>query len=67
MSKYYRNHQDRWMIAGLYWDQQKHNKFGTGSLGGKSTLNWDKEQSQIDKELQNLGLRLKKEHWRYKN
>ena len=67
MAKYYRNHQDRWMLNGLYWDQQRHNKFGTGNLGAHRLKNFKKEQKQIEKELQFLNLRDKKENWRYKN
>lgn len=66
MAKYYRNHQDRWMLNGLYWDQQKHNKFGTGGLGCHRINDFDEEFKKIQKEFQQLGLRDHEEHWRYK-
>lgn len=66
MAKYYRDNQKRWMQGGLYWDQQRHNKFGTGGLGSHKLDDSDKEYEQIQKEFKNLGLRVKKEHWQYK-
>lgn len=66
MATYYRKHQKRWMQNGRYWEQQRHNKFGTGSLGSHRLKNYDEELDKIEKELQNLGLRNKNENWRYK-
>lgn len=68
MSQYYKDHTKEWMIGGKYWDQQMQGRCGTGSLGEHAfTTNWDKEAAAIQKELQNLQLRDRKENWRYKN
>lgn len=53
-------------MNGLYWEQQRHNKFGTGSLGSHRLEDFNDELKKIETELQNLGLRNRKEHWRYK-
>lgn len=66
MNDYYRDHQKRWMQGGLYWDQQRFNQLGTAGLGEHKVDDPDKELEKIEKELQNLGLRNKKEHWQYK-
>ena len=67
MRQYYIINMSRWQQNGLYWDQQRHNKFGTGALGEKRIKNFDAEIKAIQKELMNLGLRTRKENWLYKN
>lgn len=58
MAKYYRDHQSRWQMNGIYFKNRKGVQLvGTGSLGGKSTLDWDIEIEKIQKEMLNLQLR----------
>ena len=66
MANYYHEHQKRWQYGGLYYEQQCHNKFGTGSLGAHKLDDEKKEYEQIQNELRGLGLRQRKENWRYK-
>ena len=66
MSDYYHKFQKRWQFGGLYFEQQCHNKIGSGSLGSHKLDDPEKEYKQIYKELQNLGLRNKNKNWRYK-
>ena len=67
MNQYYIKNTKNWMMGGKYWNQQMQYRCGTGSLGEHSTLNWDKETIAIQKELQNLQLRNRKQNWRYKS
>ena len=65
MNKYYIDNTKNWQYNGKYWAKQAEGRCGTGSLGEHAnTINWKKEYTQIHKEMQNLGLRQKKEFWR---
>ena len=67
MHKYYVDNTSRWQYGGDYWDNRKGVQLcGTGGLGAKSTLNWNIELEKIEKEMRQLRLRDKKEHWSYK-
>ena len=58
MHKYYVDNTKRWQYGGEYWDQQRHNKFGTGSLGAHAIVDdWNEEEKRVKKELLNLRLR----------
>jgi len=57
MHKYYIDNTSRWQYGGDYYDQQKHNKFGTGGLGAHALKDHDDELKKIEKEMINIGLR----------
>lgn len=64
MHKYYIDHTARWMYGGKYFENRRGIQLcGTGSLGSKSSLNWDIETEQIQKEMELLNLRQKKKYW----
>lgn len=67
MNDYYIAHTDRYQYGGLYWDQQSNRRCGTSGLGEHAINNFDIELKKIEKEMISLGLRDKKENWRYKN
>ena len=67
MHKYYVDNTSRWQYNGEYWNNRNPNQLmgSSASLGEHRNKNFEKEQIQITKELRNLQLRDRKEHWRY--
>lgn len=64
MTNYYIEHTDRYQYGGMYWNNRKGVQLcGTGSLGAKSSLDWDIETEKIQKEMQLLNLRKKNNYW----